>query len=725
MEPTTSGFEITAADLAFIRSFLKEQRQPVAFTDLAYQLALFKTQEKRHSQVKLYDPDCEYRVGDQIYKEYPGLLPVGNKKTIELPEGVILKVEEVRTLPGMNAIRLSYDGTSDFRRYTEYLKKQKIELLLPHKQQKPPAEPAFLEADKDPRAQEQPLIDREFRELKKKLTTVLNREPDIAFICDRVLLRENLRPIPAEVFDAIKEFLKGHGQPESTEFFAENFAKVDPQSPDFAATCFALNYLMTFQHKVYLRQTQACGWGRWHLNSMLMQIKKSALVSEPNPLLARLEIPDRQALGARRREFEQALFSEGENRYYLTLREIESGALRLRPGAYRFGEALEIEAVDTGTKKAHVLYYYPEENLLLNFGKIYEAYKIVQGAILVFEQTADGLFELTIKTSKKGTIAERIAWDAEKRLFVPGEEKISSPVFVNKAIHLESEVFHNLAQHMEEYRKLDSYNKLIQKVFLEFGAREKNYEISILRLYHILDLIYPIDLRTVEEIVLSSSEFIPSEKIPGTIYLDADAVVEIEEEERTRRTLLIEESKRKRDELRRLQAEEEQRQKEDIRRLREERRKKREEEMFQHDPAMHPAAGAEHPAGAAQPPRAEARTGASMPPEPPVDKGDGAKKPRKKPLVPEKPIKTVKKGAKKILEEKIELDEIKKEILGDEIAEPLPGAEEIAPVSPDEKESVAYQDEGSFSGIFAKLDEIVKKDEDTEEPRFNKKKKKR
>ena len=50
-------------------------------------------------------------------------------------------------------------------------------------------------------------------------------------------------------------------------------------------------------------------------------------------------------------------------------------------------------------------------------GKIYEAYKAIQGTILVLEQTSEGRFELTIKTSKKGTIADRIVWDPEKKLF--------------------------------------------------------------------------------------------------------------------------------------------------------------------------------------------------------------------------------------------------------------------------------------------------------------------
>ena len=160
---------------------------------------------------------------------------------------------------------------------------------------------------------------------------------------------------------------------------------------------------------------------------------------------------------------------------------------------------------------------------------------------------------------------------------------MASTVAPNKSIFLETEVIQTLAERMEEFRKAESYNKLLHKVFLEFGNREKNYEIHILRLYHILDLIAPIDLRAVEELILSNPEFIPSEKLAGVFYLDSDAVVEIEEEEKLRRQGLIDDQKRKREESRKLQQDEELKVKEDIRLLREERRKKREEEMWQKD----------------------------------------------------------------------------------------------------------------------------------------------
>ena len=207
--------------------------------------------------------------------------------------------------------------------------------------------------------------------------------------------------------------------------------------------------------------------------------------------------------------------------------------MRLKPGLYHFGRRHRDRGRWTPSRhKKHTLYYYQDENLLLGFDKIFESYKALQGTTLVFEQTAADEFQFTVKTTKKGAITDKIVYDAEKKMFVVSGDKVASTVALNKSIFLEAEVFHTLAERMEEFRKIETYNKLFHKIFLEFGGREKNYEIHILRLYHILDLIAPVDLKLVEEVILSNPEFIPAEKLAGVFYLDSDAVVEIEEEEK-------------------------------------------------------------------------------------------------------------------------------------------------------------------------------------------------
>jgi len=736
-----TSLDIGAADMEFVRQFLKGKTQPLDFADIVYQVALFKTRDDRKSQVKVYDPGCEYKAGDLIFKDYPGQLPVGNKKYITVDQGVILKVEEARHRNGREEILLSYDGTSDFRKYTEYLVKQKIDLLLPHKDEKPCREAEYITIDIDPRQTQSPLIERDFNFLRKKLTTALNKETAIAFINGKVLLKENLKPIAPEVFTSIREFLKGRPLSESTEFFVENFCKVEPASAEFAATCFALNYIMTSEYKIDLMQTSNVGWGKWHLISVLYHIKKNVLVSEANPFLNKVSYADRKNLPQKRKKFEEQIFSEGETRYFLTQREVSSGAVRLKPGLYDFGEAVEIEAVDALSHKRYTLYYYQDENLLLGFDKVFESYKALQGTTMVIEQTPAGEFQFTVKTTKKGAITDKIIYDADKKVFMVSGDKMASTVAPNKSIFLEAEVFHALAERLDEFRKVETYNKLFHKIFLEFGGREKNYEIHILRLYHILDLIAPVDLKLVEEVILSNPEFIPAEKMAGVFYLDSDAVVEIEEEEKLRRQGLIDDQKRKREESRRLQHDEELKAQDDIRLLREERRKKREEEMWQKEKLREEkesqrraeiafAAQESAPAvesRAARKPYAKGKEEFAKPEaafaEAPA-KPDAVKKQKKK-IVAEKPIKTVKKGQKKILEEKIELDEIKKQIMREDLIETAADKEEIVRNEPVKEAKVAYKDEGAFSGIFAsQLDQIVKKESEAPAKSNGKKEKK-
>ena len=732
-----TNLDIGPAEMEFILEFLKDKTQPLDFADLVYQVALFKTRDDRKSRVKIYDPDCEYQAGDLIYKEYPGQLPVGNKKYISVAEGVILKVEEARNRGGRDEIRLSYEGTSEFRRYTEYLLRQKIELLLPHKEAVPCRPAEYISADIDPRRTQSPLIERDFNLLRKKLATALNKETGIAFINDKVLLRKNLRAIAPEVFGAIIDFLKGRQTSESTEFFVENFAKVAAADPDFAATCFALNFVMTTQYKIDLQQTSGDGWGRWHLISSLYHIRRNSLVSEANPFLATASYDDRKNLPQKRKKFEEQIFTEGETRYFLTQREVASGAVRLKPGLYRFGDAMEFAATDSVSHKRHTLYYYPEENLLLGFDKVFESYKALQGTTLVFEQTGAGEFQFSIKTTKKGAITDRIVFDAERKVFLASGEKVASTVAPNKSIFLETEVIQTLAERMGEFRKVESYNKLFHKVFLEFGQREKNYEIHILRLYHILDLISPVDLRTVEDIILCNPEFIPAEKMAGVFYLDSDAVMEIEEEEKLRRQGLIEDQKRKREESRRQQQDEELKAKEEIRLLREERRRKREEEMWQKEKlrqereqqrraeaAFAAQESAAAPRSAPKPFAKEDFPKAGAPYAEAPAKPDAVKKQKRK-ITAEKPAKTAKKGQKKILEEKIELDEIKKQIRQEDLIEAAGSKDVEVKKEPVREVKVAYKDEGAFGGVMASvLDEIVKKDAGKPEKDAGKKEKK-
>jgi hypothetical protein len=575
------NINIEDKDIHYLKEYLKDKVNPVDLEELAYRLALFKTKETRSHRVMMYNPDCEYKVGDLIYKEYPGKIPIGSKKYIEMDRGVVLKVVDVRTRFGIEEVQLKYDGTSDFKKYADYLDRQKIELLLPHKQAKPCEKVNYLPENNDPRKQQAPLEKKDFTALKKKLAGAINKEADIAIVSRKILLKQHLKSLDDIVFTKIKEFLQENKKSEHTEFFVENFAKIKPEDEQFDAYCFALNYRMMKDFKIDFQQTQDVGWGKWNLISVIYYMKKDSPISEVNPLINNVIIANKRNLMQRRRKFEDNLFQDSCMRFYLTQREISAGAIKLKPGFFDLGESIEVEVVDGRQKKSYLVYYYKDVNLMLGFKEIYERYKALQGTILTFELTEDGKLQFNIRTTKKGTIVDRVKYVKEEKAFRVSDEKVASPVFVNKAIFLDSPVLKTLYEKLKEFRSIDSLNKLIHKVFLEFGVKERNYEIHILRLYHIMDLIYPVDFKLVEDVILGNDEFVPAEKMAGVFYLDSDAVAEIEEEELKRKEFEADEHKKRREELKRKKIERERRIKEEIRRKREERRKKREQEMWE------------------------------------------------------------------------------------------------------------------------------------------------
>ncbi len=711
------NLNIEEPDMEGIKSFLKGKEEPQKLDDLVYHLALAKTRHLRKNRVKIYDPACEYREGDLIYKEYTGKLPTGSKKYIELDRGVVMKVIGVRTRFGLHEIQLDYDGTSDFRKYTQYLDRQKIELLLPHRQAKPIKKPEYLDESKDPRLQQQPLVDRDFNQLRRKVITSLNRISGVAFICNQLLLEENLKPVADAVFDHIREFLKESRKSESTEFFVENFAKVSPEDPSFPAHCFSLNFRMRRDFKIDFHQTSMLGWGRWHLISVIYHLKKDALISMPNPLSGRTQLVNRKNLAQRRKQLTAELFLE-PHRFYLTQREVSSGALRIKPGLFKFGDSMELNAMEVGTKKELTLYYYQDDQLIMGFHDHFNSIKALQAMSMTLEQVGEDQFQFEIRTTKKGTVADRVDFDPEKGTFQVTDEKVASPVFVNKTMFLEPEVFQILHEHIDDFREADSFNDLVQRVFLVFGLRERNYEIHTLRLYHILDLIYPVRLQAVEDVLLAGAEFVPSEKIAGVFFLDSEIVGETQEEERDRLRDMHEGESAAEEEPPLEEIEEvpvlepeaapepetngtESSEEEEIRLLREERRRKREDEMRLKEERLRrirmEKLGEKLASRTAPEPE--------MPPPAPEVEPERKTRRRQEEEKTPKPKKRVEK-AEPLEEETLDMEEIKQEIQLEQLKEKV--LEKKATIVPKDKKEIAYHDNGGFGGVLAsQLDQLA------------------
>ncbi|MEN8153987.1 MAG: hypothetical protein ABFR75_08175 [Acidobacteriota bacterium] len=713
------NINIEDVDIKFLLDFLKGKDSPVKIEEIARELALFKTVKNREERVKVYDPRCDYKAGDLIYKEYKGKIPVGSKKYVELERGVVLKVVDVRSR-FKDEIKLIYEGTSAYKKYTDYLKRQKIELLLPHKMSKPCTKIEYLEPEKDPRMFYDPMLARDFANLKKKMIIAINKHSEIASAGDSAVLIKNMKLLDNEIFNKIRDFLKDSGKSESTEFLVENFVKIKPTDEDFGSFCFSLNYRMKNDYKIDFQQVNYEGWGKWNLISVIYYMKKNSIISEMNPFLGKIKIEDKKGLNQLRKKLEDEIFDEDNTKYYLTQREIYAGALRLRQGVYEIDESIEVELVDEMTKKTYTGYLYSDSLLLMGLKDIFDQYKVLQGSILTLQQNEGNVFFFSIRTTKKGTISDKIEYDASRNIYVSTEEKIASQVFVNKSIYLENDVFKGLEEKIDMFRESDSFNELVKRVILAFGVKERNYEIHILKLYHILDLISPVRLRTVIELLLGNPEFIPSEKLHGVFYLDSNSIVEIEQEVEKSKEVFISQSQIEKEESRKKRIDEEKKVNDEIKQIREERKRKREEEMrkkeeIEKDRELELKKASAPPAG--KPERtirkkAEKTSSEDVFPEPEktVRKAAPKKKVEKDPFK-EKEQKAPKKTVKKSEDDKMDLEDLKSEMELIKLKEKVKEKKK-KPAKKEEVKKVAFKDDGGFGGIFAsKLEDVVTKEE--------------
>ena len=70
---------VTPDDISLVERELEATSHPLSAKALADKLAFEKTASQRMQDVKKYDPNCRYEVGDFIYKEYDESLTVGSK----------------------------------------------------------------------------------------------------------------------------------------------------------------------------------------------------------------------------------------------------------------------------------------------------------------------------------------------------------------------------------------------------------------------------------------------------------------------------------------------------------------------------------------------------------------------------------------------------------------------------------------------------------------------
>lgn len=511
---------IAPGDVAFIEEELGRNPRPAALHALAERLAFLKTAGQRAKDVKRYHPDARYEVGDYVYKDYDETLTVGSKSVEHFKGSVILKVIGRTFYKSFNTemLEVDYDGGGVFRKYIEYMKKTKTQVLLPSNVEGRNATAEVLDRASDPRLTELPMTERDLKALEKNLRTELAKSPKLFGWNESWQLLSRRVEVPdAKIKEIVADF-QGTQVSASTEDLVRKFFGLDASSDAFDLTCMSLGYALDKKHRKDFVALTLDGWGRWHLKKILNALPEGLPLAAPLarvPELVELEKP------------EMSHVQDFPIKVYLTWREILSGGIKVpRSLAKTLVHAREYAFTDPEENKTYTLFYYPNAGYFLGLRDFYVAHNIPQGTSLTLERKGPGQFHFWIKKSKKKISALKLAYDAAEDRFADAGEEAFTFAEPNKIIYLERENIASLLPLYEQRDDLDLKDLLIL-VFKDPALSSPSHALHFLRAYHLVDILKQTTQEDVEFTLLNSPEFSKSEKKKGIFFYE-EPISEIE-----------------------------------------------------------------------------------------------------------------------------------------------------------------------------------------------------
>jgi hypothetical protein len=511
---------IAPGDAAFIEEELGRSPRPVSLHVLAEKLAFLKTAGRRSKDVKRYDPYARYEVGDYIYKDYDETLTVGSKSVDHFKGSVILKVVGRTFYKSFNTdmLEVDYDGGGVFRKYIDYMKKTRTQVLLPSNVEGRNAASEVLDRASDPRLTELPMTERDLKALEKSLRTELSRSAALFGWNESWQLVSRRVEIPEpKIKEIVAEFERTQASA-STEELVTKFFGLEPSSDQFDLACMSLGYALEKKHRKDFVSMTLDGWGRWHLKKILNALPGNLPLAAP---LAR--VPDLVEL----EKPEMSHVQDFPIKVYLTWREILSGGIKVpRSLAKALSHAREYAFTDPEDNKTYTLFYYPNAGYFLGLRDFYVAHNIPQGTSLTLERKGPGHFHFWIKKSKKKISALRLAYDPAKDRFADTGEEAFTFAEPNKIIYLERENIASLLPLTEQRDDLDLKDLLVL-VFRDPALSSPSHALHFLRAYHLVDILKQTTQEDVEFTLLNTPEFAKSEKKKG-IFFYQEPISEIE-----------------------------------------------------------------------------------------------------------------------------------------------------------------------------------------------------
>ena len=234
---------VSDEDLAFVERELARTPHPQSTHDLTGKLAFEKTATERTQDVKVYDPYARYELGDLIEKDYNEPLTVGSKSVEHFEGRVILKVVAKSFSEHFNCemLEVDYPGGGVFRKYIDYMKKTRTQVLLPSNIEGRDKTAEIMPKGEDPRLTELPMTERDLKALERNLRVRLAKDPNVFSWNDRWQLAAKRVDILPEKVGEIEADLVASRLSAATEELVRKFFGLEASSDLFDLTCLSLS----------------------------------------------------------------------------------------------------------------------------------------------------------------------------------------------------------------------------------------------------------------------------------------------------------------------------------------------------------------------------------------------------------------------------------------------------------------------------------------------------
>lgn len=510
MDKDNALLQVNSGDIAVVEQELAKSPRPFTLRELTEKLAFLKTAGERTEVVKIYDQGSLYQVGDSIFKDYDELLTVSSKTHEPFQGAVVLKVIKKRYDKALNCemLEVDYSGGGTFRKYVDYMKKTKTDVLLPSNLGLANTPPPVMGAGEDPRLTELPMQDRDLRTLERNLRTAMGRAHIFFSWGERWQIKANQPEISEARIKEIEAHLAETKQSAATTDLVRKFFALEPSSDLFEIHCLWLNHILETKHKKEFVAVSPVEWGKWHLKSVLNAMPEGLPLASAETPLPEFDPSEKVDITP---------FHEFPLKVYLGWREIHSGGVKI-PKTYNkeLAHSREYLFTDADENKSTIVYYFPLTGYFLGLRDFFAAANIPQGTSMTLEKAGPVQFNFWIKKSKKKIQVAKVAYDAAADTFADAGEG-ATLAMPNKIIYIERDQLAKLVALYPE-REGKDLRELLIMVFKTFGVHSVASALHYLRAYHLVDVLKRTTQEDVELTLLNTPAFEKFDKKKGVFF---------------------------------------------------------------------------------------------------------------------------------------------------------------------------------------------------------------